>query len=100
MKAFESLKKQTSLLALISLFSAVLSSQTAQATEEIKLKYLDSIKVMEFSKDMKLRGFQLGQGVYMGQAKIAGKYGFGVVVDRKSYSWGINNRGIAIQKSF
>ena len=100
MKTPQSLQKPIATVALMSLFSAVFGSQTAATTEELKYSYSKSIKVMTFSKTMKMRGFQLSKGVYMGQAKIAGKYGLGVVVDRKSYSWGINNRGIAIQKSF
>ena len=86
---------------LISLFSAVMSSQAAQADEEsLDLKYASNIKVMEFSKRLKVRGFKISDGVYWGQAKVGGKYGVGVVVDKKTYAWGVNHRGFSILKRF
>ena len=100
MKTQRPLQQRIGTVALLALCSAVFSSQAVQAREETELKQLKSVKVIQFSKSMKVRGFQVRDGIYMGQAKIAGKYGVGIVVDRKSYSWGFNNRGIAIQKSF
>lgn len=70
------------------------------ANEKLDVKYSKSIKAFEFSKSLKVRGFEVSDGVYMGQAKVGGKYGFGVVVDRKNFSWGVNNRGLSISKRF
>ena len=70
------------------------------ASDTMVLKSNKYLKKIEFSKTLKVRGFQLTNGVYMGQAKVGGKYGFGIVVDRKSYSWGINNTGFSISKRF
>ncbi|MEE8060052.1 MAG: hypothetical protein V3T17_19800 [Pseudomonadales bacterium] len=100
MKTSKTLKKQVCKLVLMSFVSAILNSQAAQASEELTLKYGKTIKVMKFSKNLKIRGFEIAQGVYIGQAKVAGKYGFGVVVDKKDFSWGINHRGISILKRF
>ena len=100
MQPQQALKQRIGTLTLLLVVSAVFSHQAVQAREETEFTQLKSVKVIKFSKGMKVRGFQVRDGVYMGQAKIAGKYGLGIVVDRKSYSWGINNRGIAIQKSF
>ena len=97
MKTLKSFNKQAGTLALMLLISAAFSSQTALATEGLNLGHL---KAIAFSKNLKIRGFKLSSGVYMGQAKVAGKYGLGVVVDRKDYSWGISNRGISILKKF
>lgn len=84
---------------LVLALAAVVGVKSAHAEDKIKIKN-SNLKKIEFSKNLKIRGFQLSNGVYMGQAKVAGKYGFGVVVDRKSYFWGINNRGISISKRF
>jgi hypothetical protein len=43
-----------------------------------------------------IRGWQLGDGVYFGQAKVGKKWGVGVIVDRGQYVYGINNRGIQL----
>ncbi|HJN51636.1 MAG: hypothetical protein QGI68_00390 [Pseudomonadales bacterium] len=48
------------------------------------------------SKGLKVRGWQLGDGVYFGQAKVGKKWGVGVIVDRGQYVYGINNRGIQL----
>ena len=54
----------------------------------------------KYSKNFKVRGWRIAEGVYFGHAKVGGEYGVGVVFDHKSFSWGFNNRGIAIQKRF
>ena len=104
MKYRRSLMKSLLQFALMSLLSAVVSSQAAQAGEPTEASYegtiAGDIKVLEFSKNLKIRGWQLSEGIYMGQAKVAGNYGLGLVIDSKSYSWGINNRGISILKRF
>lgn len=100
MKTKLTLTKRIALLLLSSLISAVVSSQTAYAGEGLSLKYSKSIKIMNFSKNLKVRGFKIGKGIYFGQAKVAGKYGLGFVVDKQTYSWGVNNRGISIAKRF
>lgn len=85
---------------LMSVIGAVIASQSAQADETSELGEAVDIKVMVFSKSLKVRGWEVDDGIYMGHAKVAGKYGFGVVVDRKTYSWGINSHGVSISKRF
>lgn len=86
---------------IFSLIGAVISSQQAIASDkQWDLKVSDTIKVLEFSKNLKIRGFKVSKGIYMGQAKVAGHYGLGVVVEHDSFSWGINNRGASILKRF
>jgi hypothetical protein len=71
------------------------------ASSAIKSKKLKgSLEYHKYSRDFKIRGWKVAEGVYWGQAKIAGEYGVGLVVDRKGYSWGVNNRGIGFFKRF
>lgn len=86
---------------LISLISSPLCYADQQDTADQKKSVnFELLKVIEYSKSMKVRGYQVANGVYMGQVKVAGKYGFGLVADRKTFAWGINNKGISIQKRF
>jgi hypothetical protein len=100
MKTKSSQTKRMILLLVCSLVTLFANNSTVYAVEGFKLKQSKSIKVMKFSKNLKVRGFQISEGVYFGQAKVAGKYGLGFVVDKKVYSWGVNNRGISIAKRF
>ena len=54
----------------------------------------------KLSKDFKVRGWEVADNVYLGQAKIAKKWGFGVVVERGSMFYGVNHRGIQVLKRF
>ena len=92
--------KQLLLLALFSLIINAQADQTYQILDVPNDNYFNSVKVIEFSKNLKIRGFQLSRGVYLGQTRIVGEYGFGIVVGRKSYSWGISTRGLSILKHF
>lgn len=87
--------------AIMSLIGAVMTSQAAQAEDkQWNLESVDTIKVLELSKNLKIRGFKVSDRIYMGQAKVAGKYGLGLVVNHDSFSWGVNHRGVSILKRF
>lgn len=97
--------KKLTKLVYMAIFSALSSSQLCYADAQAASNTdtpanFEAIKVIKYSKSMKVRGYEISDGIYMGQAKVAGKYGFGFVVDRKSFAWGINNKGISIQKRF
>lgn len=92
-------KSRNSILA-GSLLAMLACSQTGYADEALNFERVKSLKAMEYTKNLKVTGFKLADGVYMGHAKVGGKYGLGVVVKRKSFSWGINNRGLSIIKRF
>lgn len=87
---------------LMSMIGAALTCRADESKDENKAEYSETgpVKYFKFSKRLKVRGFEVGNHVYMGQAKVAGRYGFGFVVDAKSYSWGINHHGIAFSKRF
>jgi hypothetical protein len=93
-------KKYVITLLLGPLCSTVFSSQTVQAEEPQHFSNTRTIKVINFSNNLKVRGLEISKGVYMGQAKVAGKYGPGFVVKQKSFSWGFNHRGLSINKRF
>jgi hypothetical protein len=96
----QSAPKQIAKTLLYTVLVAVCSSQAAQANDKLTLENFKSLKFITFNKTLKVRGIEMTKGVYLGQAKVAGKYGFGVVVDNKNFSWGINNRGVSILKTF
>lgn len=54
----------------------------------------------EMSNGLRVRGWQFGNRVYFGQAKVGRKWGVGVIVDRGQYVYGINNRGIQLLRRF
>ena len=100
MRSLSLSKKHIFMLLLGPLCSAVFSSQTVQGDEVQKFFDTSSIKVINFSSSLKVRGLEISKGIYLGQAKIAGKYGPGFVVKQKSFSWGFNHRGLSINKRF
>lgn len=51
-------------------------------------------------KTMRIRGWEIGQNIYFGQAKIGKKWGVGLVVDRGGHYYGLNNHGISYLKKF
>lgn len=80
-----------------------------QAVQASELFQLNPVKVAIFPSPVKshtirnkidVRGFNLGQGVYKSDTKIAYKNSFGELVDHHKISWGFNDRGAFIQKRF
>jgi hypothetical protein len=51
---------------------------------------------VKFSDDLRIKGWQVGDGVYFGSAKIAGENGPGLIFEQEGYSWGFNHQGIAL----
>ena len=100
MKLHHAVSKSLKATLIGSLLTLAFFTQASHAGEGLNLDYAKSLKVVEYTKSLKVTGFKLAEGVYMGHAKVGGKYGLGVVVKRKTFSWGINNRGISIMKRF
>ena len=91
------LKKAYCKMIAIGLLSfAVSGLMGGQAFAADKLKF----QQYRYSSTMKLRGFEISPGVLFGQAKVAGQYGLGFVINKKTFAWGINNRGMAIERRF
>lgn len=51
-------------------------------------------------KGMRVRGWEIRDNIYFGQAKVGKKWGLGLVVDRGTHYYGINNRGVSFLKKF
>ena len=54
----------------------------------------------KFNKDIRVIGLEVGSSVYLGQTKLSGQWGVGVVIDKKDYLLGINSRSLSIMKRF
>ncbi len=54
----------------------------------------------KLSRDVRLRGWQVGNGIYFGQARVAKKWGLGFVYENGDTVYGLNNRGIQVMKRF
>ncbi len=52
------------------------------------------------AKDLRIRGWKISDGLYLGQAKVADKWGLGAVYERGDMVYGINHRGIQVMKRF
>jgi len=85
---------------MLAVAAMIFSSSSALASDALKQRLPGKLEYVKYSKDFKIRGWEVGKGIYWGQAKIAGDYGVGFIVERKGYSWGINNRGIGFLKRF
>lgn len=51
-------------------------------------------------KRMRVRGWEVMDNIYFGQAKVGRKWGVGLVVDRGTHYYGLNNRGVSFLKKF
>lgn len=58
------------------------------------------IESKNFSQRFKIRGWRVGEDIYIGGVKAAGDYGPGFVLDKGSYTWGFNHQGIEFQLHF
>jgi hypothetical protein len=54
---------------------------------------LGSISIIRYkvNGDFKVRGWKLSPQVYFGNAKVNGKWGVGLLVDKGTYVFGLNN---------
>jgi hypothetical protein len=52
-----------------------------------------STKIIQYKIDnnFKVRGWKLSSQVYIGNAKINGEWGIGLLVDKDKYAYGLNN---------
>ena len=48
----------------------------------------------KFTRKLRVNGWLIGDSAYVGQTKVADKWGFGFVVDRGTTKYGLNNRGM------
>mgnify|MGYP001829085644 CR=1 FL=1 len=55
---------------------------------------------IKFSKRFKIKGWEIGDDIYIGGVKAAGDYGPGLVLDKGRFSWGFNHQGMEFQLRF
>ena len=62
----------------------------------------DPLNIVQIKADrtLRIRGWQLREDVFFGQAKVANQWGVGLLINKRTYQYGINNRGIAFLKKF
>ena len=52
------------------------------------------------NEGFRVKGWELADHVYFGHAKVAGKSGVGLLVDKGSVVYGVNNRGVSFMLRF
>jgi hypothetical protein len=68
-----------------------------KAAQNFKLDHSDKpYESLKFSDDFRIKGWEVGEGIYFGKAKIAGENGPGLIFEQEGYSWGFNHRGVAL----
>ncbi|PCH52525.1 MAG: hypothetical protein COC20_02995 [Cellvibrionales bacterium] len=84
----------------------VFGVQAVQAGEIFRLNpvkvviFPSPVKSLAIRNEIDISGFNVGQGVYKNDTKIAHKNSFGELVNHHKISWGFNDRGAFIQKRF
>jgi hypothetical protein len=53
-----------------------------------------------YSEDFGMKGVEIGDGVYFGEARIAGEKGPGFVVEQGHWYWGFNHQGAEVLLKF
>ena len=94
------------MLAVSALSTGARAERTAKSPDNAKLpsyiKTLEkkSYQSRKFSKRFKIKGWRVGEDLYVGGVKAAGDYGPGLVLDKGSYAWGFNHQGMEFQVRF
>lgn len=58
------------------------------------------IERKRFLNDIRVRGWQVADRVYFGQAKVGDEWGIGFVFENGNTVYGLNNRGIQVTRQF
>jgi len=65
-----------------------------------KRSYPFGLVRFKVGKAFRVRGWEIRENLYFGQAKIGGEWGAGFVWDRGDHYYGLNNRGLSYLKRF
>ena len=89
---------------------AVLAADEVPAAGELKLTLPTTYEFVDgeatglyrkkLSSDFRIRGWRVADSMYLGQAKVGNKWGFGMVYEKGNTSYGINHRGVQMLKRF
>lgn len=58
------------------------------------------IERKRFLNDIRVRGWQVADRVYFGQARVGDEWGVGFVFENGNTVYGLNNRGIQVTRQF
>ena len=89
----------TSLLIGNACCAAALNSVLALADQDLA-QNSNSFQKIRFGGEFEVRGWKVAEDFYVGQAKIAGKWGIGLLVDKGDYAYGLNNEQVSFMKRF
>ncbi len=53
-----------------------------------------------YARDLRIRGWEIKDGVYLGQTKVSDQWGLGLVYESGDTFYGVNHRGIQVLKKF
>lgn len=76
------------------------SSSNASINFEFTDQKLGGFERKRMSKDLRIRGWRITDHLYVGQAKVAKKWGLGLVYEVDNTVYGLNHRGLQITKRF
>ena len=54
----------------------------------------------KFSDNLKIRGWRVAENLYFGQAKVADRWGIGLLLKKDKVVYGVNHRGLQITRQF
>jgi hypothetical protein len=54
----------------------------------------------KLSPNLRIRGWEIADSLYLGQAKVGDKWGLGMVLQKGNTAYGINHRGFQMMKRF
>jgi len=69
-------------------------------TIRLRDEKLAGFRSIKATGELRIRGWEIRDNVYFGQTKVGGRWGPGILIERDSYVYGINHRGIQILKRF
>ncbi len=76
------------------------SSSNARTSFEFTDQKLGGFERKRMSKDLRIRGWRINDHLYVGQAKVAKKWGLGLVYEVDNTFYALNHRGLQIMKRF
>lgn len=75
-------------------------TNTFNADMRFEKQRMGGIQRLKLPGNVRMRGWQLSQKMYFGQAKVADHWGLGIVYQHKNNIYGFNNKGFQFTKQF
>ena len=78
--------------------SSTVSVQRVSPVIDFQDQRLSGLTYLKATSELRVRGWEIRDNFYFGQTKVGNKWGLGILIERDSFVYGINNRGIQILK--